>query len=62
MPDIFDGEEEVIDLPPSYSTLQLYPDQEYDGLPAFAEIFHPSGPVKYWMGRAFLLEDKDEKT
>jgi hypothetical protein len=53
------GGEEVIDLPPSYSTLQLYPDED-DGLPAFVEIFNPPGPRQYWMGRAASVEDKDD--
>ena len=56
---VSDGDEEVIDLPPSYSTLQMYPDED-DGLPAFAEIFYPPGPGQYWMGRAASVEDKDD--
>ena len=47
LPGLSNDGEEVIDLPPSYSTLELYPDQEDDGLPAFAEIFHPPGPGQY---------------
>ena len=60
MLDLSDLEEEVTELPPSYSTLQLYPDNADDDLPSFAEVLNHTRALNYRMRRASSVEEKED--